>query len=173
MRNLLLGAAMSLAVVGGVAAADLPVYGKGPAWSWTGCYVGAQAGGGAMSDPWTSSRGVGALGGGQVGCNYQTGHLVFGIEGDGWASGIIAKHHEQVPTNDFSSQTSNRWDFDVALRAGIAMDRALIYGKAGAVWSRHDMSSVNTQPPPFPSTQVQSGSATLEHSAKRLNRGFP
>jgi outer membrane immunogenic protein len=83
------------------------------------------------------------LGGGQIGCNYQSDWLVLGIEGDGWWSGIKSKEHDVTfppnPVEGFS-QIRNRWDFDVAFRAGIALERSLIYGKAGVVWGRHDLS---------------------------------
>jgi outer membrane immunogenic protein len=49
----------------------------------------------------------------------------------------------------------------VALRAGIAMDRALIYGKAGAVWARHDMTSVVLNQPSGSFNSAESSSATL------------
>ena len=33
-------------------------------------------------------HGIGGLAGGQIGCNYQTGMLVLGIEGEGFWSGM-------------------------------------------------------------------------------------
>ena len=76
-----------------------------PAYNWSGCYAGANLGGGTSGtnfgstvDPGTylgagdaatvsgSSNGGanadGILGGGQVGCNMQSGTLVYGLEGD-------------------------------------------------------------------------------------------
>jgi outer membrane immunogenic protein len=90
-----------------VLAADLPV--KAPVarpYSWSGCYVGVNGGGGASGSDFTSTVGAGThfaadgsagtvgndgtgsandsnyLVGGQTGCNWQTGTFVFGLEGD-------------------------------------------------------------------------------------------
>src|SRR5215470_8978817 len=67
--------------------------------SWTGCYVGVNAGGGwaqaSLNDPigggtlGTVSRG-GLAGGGQIGCDYQAGPLVFGIQGMADVANIVA-----------------------------------------------------------------------------------
>src|SRR5580765_4065734 len=71
-----------------------------PVFTWTGCYVGAhagagvlldqgfQTGGGLTQDIVADRHGVGGLAGGQIGCNYQTGMLVLGIEGEGFWSGM-------------------------------------------------------------------------------------
>ena len=89
-------------------AADMPLKApEAPAYQWSGCYVGANLGGGASGtnfgstvDPGTylaagdaatvSSSGSGGgggnadgiLAGGQAGCNLQSGTLVYGLEGD-------------------------------------------------------------------------------------------
>ena len=73
-------------------AADLPVKAPppavmAPAPTWTGCYiggnVGATWGGGEISTNIAtvggSSNGASFAGGGQIGCDYQTGQFVFGI----------------------------------------------------------------------------------------------
>ena len=83
-----------------------------PVWSWTGCYIGANAGGawqkvdnaliaangtpayfGVTVLPEVSRNGTGDLegsgfiGGAQVGCNYQSGRVVWGVETDfNWMS---------------------------------------------------------------------------------------
>jgi outer membrane immunogenic protein len=41
----------------------------------------------------------------------------------------------------FGSTLRNRWDADVALRAGVAVDRALLYSKVGAAWGRFDLAA--------------------------------
>jgi len=112
MKRLLLGTAMSLAMVAGAAAADLPVYTKAPppappVWSWTGWYLGLNAGGAwtrshvayvqtgaypafngpvdvafadALGSP-TLNR-TGFTGGAQAGYNYHSGWAVWGLETD-------------------------------------------------------------------------------------------
>ena len=97
MKSLLVGISVAtIAFATTASAADLGIPTKtslAPAplpYSWTGCYVGIHAGGGVETDPNFDQPGVfgtGAIAGGQVGCNYQTGMLVFGIEGEGfWSS---------------------------------------------------------------------------------------
>jgi outer membrane immunogenic protein len=100
MKNSILSGAVAVsAMVGmGVAsAADLPMkampYPAAPAFSWTGCYVGVHAGAGVLNDQgyqpqqqFADRHGVGGLGGGQIGCNYQMGMLVVGVEGEGFWS---------------------------------------------------------------------------------------
>ena len=88
------------------AAADMPMKSAAaPAYQWSGCYVGANGGGGVSSSNFTttvdpgsylgatdaatvSNDGTGSannssfLGGGQAGCNWQSGTVVVGLEGD-------------------------------------------------------------------------------------------
>ncbi len=88
------------------AAADMPMKSAAaPAYQWSGCYVGANGGGGAGSSNFTTTVGPGShltpanasivsgdgtgsmsasnfLGGGEAGCNWQSGTLVYGVEGD-------------------------------------------------------------------------------------------
>jgi opacity protein-like surface antigen len=52
--------------------------------------------------------------------------------------------------------TRNRWSADAAARAGIAVDRTLVYGKAGLAAGRFEFSFSHTDP-----TEGQNGSATL------------
>src|SRR5262249_21300093 len=76
-----------------------PVYKAMPAptYIWTACYAGLHAGGGVMFDDWTFRNGGGGLAGGQLGCNYQAGRIVLGIEGEGWWSGLTDKQRLSVP----------------------------------------------------------------------------
>ena len=89
-----------------VYAADLPLKApEAPAYQWSGCYVGLNLGGGASGTNFTTTVGPGThlldpdpavvagsggggknadgpLAGGQAGCNWQSGMLVLGLEGD-------------------------------------------------------------------------------------------
>ena len=129
---------------GAASAADLTVkapYAAAPAFSWTGRYVGVHAGAGVLLDQGFDNsaadrHGVGGLAGGQIGCNYQTGMLVVGIEGEGFWSGMrLTQDQFFGPNNALSSSTTikNKWDYDIAGRFGVAIERALVYGKAGWV----------------------------------------
>ena len=129
-----------------------PIVPPAPIYNWTGCYIGAQGGGGAVSDPFVGDRlngnflhGGGGFGGGQIGCNYQSGNFVFGLEGEAW-SGLTNPDHAVETTSAFTLNfiDRNRWSADVAVRAGLAFDRALLYGKAGIAQGRFAFSVANS-----------------------------
>ena len=153
-------AAVSIVAFAQVAFAANPI--ASPAYNWTGCYLGVHAGGGVLFDAgWQwgqrDRHGSGALAGGQIGCNYQTGMLVVGIEGEGFWSGI-GNTVDQFNGNALSAtaHVKNKADYDVAARFGIAFDRALVYGKAGWVWGRFSWDFWNQN------NSTQNGSATLD-----------
>jgi len=145
MKKLLLGTAMSLAMMGGASAADMYVK-AAPAWSWTGCYVGANGGGGWGTDgAWTDAAGVvhggqnfsGGLAGGQVGCDFQSGPFVFGVAGMfDWAN-LNGSAIDPFNTA-FTASTRVKMLDTVTGRVGYAVNRALFYVDGGAAWSRTD-----------------------------------
>jgi len=153
--------------IGAASAADLAVkapYAAAPAFSWTGCYVGVHAGAGVLLDQGFDNsaadrHGVGGLAGGQIGCNYQTGMLVVGIEGEGFWSGMrVTQDQFFGPNNALSSSATikNKWDYDIAGRFGVAIERALVYGKAGWVLGGFDWNFA-----PVNGTSRDQGNATL------------
>ena len=80
------------------------------------------------------------IAGGQVGCNYQAGNWVFGIEGDAHAQrwqqsdvlfGLLAPPVGNGSVFDLSSD----WQASARGRIGYAMNRTLFYGTAGAAWT--------------------------------------
>src|SRR5262249_58618345 len=98
MTKLFLGVALVALGLGtpGVFAAERPVPARAyapppaPVYTWNGCYVGASAGtSSGSSQHFRTSDGAaitesfdltGFIGGGQLGCNWQWGAWVFGIE---------------------------------------------------------------------------------------------
>src|SRR6516165_4693717 len=107
MKKLLLTSVAFTALIAGTAtAADLsrpvdrplvPV--AAPIYTWTGCYLGAHVGAGVHHSDWTDEEfgigtGIGAVAGGQVGCNYQIRQLVVGVEGEFYWSSLEAKHDD-------------------------------------------------------------------------------
>ena len=157
MKKLLASASFIVLSSATVFAADLPMhYSKAPApymapvFNWTGCYVGVHGGAGAMRDSFTDQTGTGGLAGGQLGCNYQDGNWVFGLEGEGYWSGMKATDAHSDTTSEGVSRTTfdakNKYDFSIAARAGIAFDRTLVYGKAGWVWGKFDFLETDTSP---------------------------
>jgi len=176
MKHLLATASFLVLGSAAVLAAYLPVKYKpapimaAPVFSWTGCYVGVHGGGGVMRDNWTDENGSGGLAGGQIGCNYQDGNWVFGVEGEGWWSGHKARYSDLNSEGfGYTQTTRNKHDFSIAARAGIAFDRTLVYGKAGWVWGKFDLLYTETgrfdlvavQVPVDSFIQTSSASATL------------
>jgi outer membrane immunogenic protein len=132
-------------------------------YNWTGCYIGAHGGGGDVSDSFINFsfisnldilHGGNAFAGGQIGCNYQNGLMVVGLEAEAW-SGLTSSLHFAVPGFSEDFFTRNRWSADVAVRAGLAFDRALLYGKAGVAQGRFAFSRADD------SDDFQNGAATL------------
>ena len=77
-------------------AADIPVKyvpaAPPPIFSWTGCYIGVHVGAGWHVSDFAggnvAASGVGAVGGGQAGCNLQWRQFVIGLEGEFWGSSL-------------------------------------------------------------------------------------
>jgi outer membrane immunogenic protein len=176
--KLIISAAVAVSAIFGISpasAADLaarpmPYAAPAPVFSWTGCYVGVHGGAGVLLDQGFQAsgpadrHGVGGLAGGQIGCNYQTGMLVLGIEGEGFWSGMKATRDQFGGINGstlFSTASiKNKWDYDIAARFGLAFDRALVYGKAGWVAGGFDWNAGEVDCSFFCTTSR--GSATLD-----------
>ena len=119
----------------------------GPAFSWTGLYIGAHVGYGWSDVDWqfaaipgvsTNNSGTGGLLGGQIGYNIQIRQLVFGAEADlssAWLNGSTT-----CPDATFNCGHSFNWMASVRGRTGIAINnnRTLLYGTAGVAWADVD-----------------------------------
>ena len=130
-------AALGLVAAGAASAADLPsrkgpvaapVY-MPPAFSWTGFYLGANAGYGWGNVNANGFANVGDLdgfvGGGQVGYNYQMGQFVLGLEADLQGADLSSGNNLgalRVKTDYFGT---------VRARAGVAFDRFMPYITGG------------------------------------------
>lgn len=182
MTRLLLLASVSpgaLALIGAAGAADLPVKAPrvvaapAPAYSWTGCYVGAHLGWGwghqdpsatnshsaVVSSTTTITNHSGAHGfesngglyGGQLGCNYQfASNWVAGVEGS-----ISGADIHGTWSDPFLGAASVRtdWIASAVARLGITAwnNQALFYVKGGAAWdhNRWDLSAAAVPGPSF------------------------
>ena len=148
-------------LAGAATAADMPAKAAAaaaaPAFNWTGCYVGINGGAAASGSSFTSAvdpgshltdpadlatvsafgsgsaNDVGFLGGGQAGCNLQTGAFVVGIEGD-WdyfgSKPTFNNLNGTLTTGDTVSITQSLKTSSLATirpRLGIVSDRTLIY----------------------------------------------
>jgi outer membrane immunogenic protein len=125
-----------------------------PVFSWTGCYVGANIGGGwakkSANDVTGFVTGIpgadlgshtasGVIGGGQIGCDYQAGIWVFGVQGMFEGSGMEGSNTQ--PSGLLVTNTSIPWLATVTGRVGItAAPRVLVYAKGGGAWVRDDFS---------------------------------
>lgn len=115
-----------------------PVY-VPPPYNWTGFYVGINGGGGfghsTVSDAFgaTGFNTSGGLVGGTVGYNYQFGHAVLGIEGDGDWSNIRGSTSSGICAG-VSCEVRNDWLATVRGRLGYAYDRFLPYITGGAAF---------------------------------------
>jgi outer membrane immunogenic protein len=161
-------ATMMLALVAsGASAADMPMKAPAqPTYQWSGCYVGANLGGGASGtnfntavDPGTHLLGAdpavvagngsgghsgdGLLAGGQAGCNMQSGSLVAGLEGDfdyfhsnAWFSNNSTPLSDGATPFTISQSLTTNYLATIRPRLGIAADRNLAYVTAGVAFTR-------------------------------------
>jgi outer membrane immunogenic protein len=122
-----------------------PIYAPPPVvfvFSWTGCYVGSNAGGLWSQSDWkdavlgdfggsTAGAGQGGL---QVGCNYQVGSWVFGISADyDWTSVNNLSPNPIIPSAlRLTDQSQIKALASVTGRVGYSWGRLLTYLKAGA-----------------------------------------
>jgi outer membrane immunogenic protein len=173
-RQLLTGAAITALLIGSAAAADLPVKVPlkapvaCPSCNWNGFYAGVNVGGSIGHDrsqdsisllPLTGIAPSGAnpisnttysqspegwLGGGQVGFNWQTGHIVLGAEGDwDWArqrdnlqiNNFIASSVVVAPASyGYTDEEKIKWLATARARAGWASGYSMAYVTGGVAW---------------------------------------
>jgi len=168
--------ALFMLSAGAASAADLAArpYTKAPVpvaavYNWTGFYIGADVGYG-----WGRSTGIGAnaagllpapysldpsgvIGGGFIGGNYQINNVVLGIEADWQAadlnqSGTFANtigtmYTYRTKVSDYGS---------VRGRLGLAFDRWMVFGTAGAAWGHWETSYALSGFPPFVTASADS-----------------
>jgi outer membrane immunogenic protein len=115
-----------------------------PVVSWTGIYLGVNAGYSFGGSDWTDSvtgSSTGSFGtsgfvfGGTLGANYQAGALVFGVEADGdWADSSGFGTFTTASLCAGGCLTKNTWLATVRGRVGHALERFLVYGTGGAAF---------------------------------------
>lgn len=169
--SLLAGAALLVAAPLGIAnAADMalkapPLPLPPPVYDWTGFYLGVNGGIGEGVAPWqylflpggvpsvpptlVPAGTAGAFVGGTAGVNWQTGHLVLGLEGD-WDASDINSNGGVCPNPAFSCQTTLQSIYTARGRVGYAMDRLLFYATGGFAGARVNVQTVNNGGGPVP-----------------------
>jgi outer membrane immunogenic protein len=176
MNKILLSSVALLGLTAGVMAADLPSH-RAPApfvavvpvFTWTGFYVGANAGYGWQDSDssidvpagafgagsaggtivYDEDNGGGFSGGAQIGYNYQIGSFVVGLEADmqwadlGGSSDGTAVVPAGFPANFVPAGVAGGvdWFGTVRARAGMTFDRALIYATGGFAYGSADDSN--------------------------------
>ena len=136
----------SFALMGGALAADLsstkePMPYMPPALIWSGCYVGANVGYGWQMDRSYdpnlalnagSDTANGIVGGGQVGCDYQTGALVLGLQGSFDGASVSGSHFYLGGTPNDVLGFNTHWVATQTGRIGYAfLPQMLGYFKGG------------------------------------------
>lgn len=175
-KKILFGlAALAISTITSAMAADMaPAYKAAPvapAFSWTGCYVGGNGGGGRGLNDWqrlpqidltfNSVHNSGWLAGVQAGCDYQVGSLVVGIEGQyDWANmkdttgtidpSILIAYYFTSKLNRIGTLTG---------RVGYAFDRILLYAKGGAAFAHFNHQLLATDA--ASSTNIYNGSQNI------------
>jgi outer membrane immunogenic protein len=171
VKGFLLAGAAGIAAVPAAQAADLsvkaPVMAQ-PVASWTGFYIGVNAGAAFYShsdtyaysnflDPiLNTATTTGFIGGGQIGYNFQSGSFVYGVEGD--FSGLSAKVTTHgIPNSTYTGQAS--WLATARGRVGLVVGDTLTYVTAGAAFTH-----VNSQITPPSNDPI----ATYSDSSTRV-----
>jgi outer membrane immunogenic protein len=161
MKKLFLAITVLALTAGSALAADLPatVYTKTPPPAaalpnWTGCYIGGNIGGGWSKTEQTrvglidgtvipaqdygSATRSKFIGGGQVGCDYQFGAWVVGLQGM-FDFGTITNSHFFPPFPTFLSTDSMKNIYTATARVGyLFAPQVLGYVKGGAAWTTAD-----------------------------------
>jgi outer membrane immunogenic protein len=129
-----------------------------PPFSWTSCYIGVDGGGkwanwtgdgviatGVAGFPFaatvvSNNNGGGGMFGGQLGCQWQSGAFVFGLEGD--IDGVNLKRSFVAGPGAFAPFLpgdtlvfKNDWQASIRGRLGYAWDRWLIYATGGVAFA--------------------------------------
>jgi len=183
MRLTVPGSFAIVAIAAGSAgAADLRVVPKAPplvaapAYSWTGFYIGGNAGYSVAADPSTYALGnvgatpfdlesfkiapAGALAGVQAGYNWQVSNWVLGLEADfqgtGQKDSVCVNLCVFGPGGNFAGTVDAKvpWFGTVRGRLGVAAGRTLFYATGGLAYGRVDttISETNTFPGFVPGT---------------------
>jgi outer membrane immunogenic protein len=166
-RNLLASTALTTSttlITGAALAANLPLKAPPPPaaipFSWTGCYVGLNAGGTSINVDHSlavptigtfdsGGRSGGFIGGGQVGCNWQFDpKWVVGLEGD--INYLRAKRSQNFAFSAPGGSdedtvaplgTRVRWLSTVRVSFGYAWERSLLYATGGLAIGRVESST--------------------------------
>ncbi len=152
---------LSVAFFGAAVAVNSPALAASPVYSWSGCYVGLNAGyGWGRTSVDGNATGLGTLGlptqfstelnhggfagGGQVGCNWQNSNGVLGLETDFQGSNQRSNRSFSMPFNIFEGpsgivgqnvEARLQWFGTARARAGVlVVPTILLYGTGGLAY---------------------------------------
>ena len=184
-------AALAVALAAPAVAADLPARAPAPApvyaapiFTWTGFYVGAQAGygwgrgttvdvDGYNGPPNVSHKPKGWTGGLYAGYNYQLSSIVLGAELEAGYLGLKGAGQYgpyvgvRLPT-DSRASTKAGWYGAVTGRVGLALNNWLLYAKGGYAWTGVKSSFIDSDPA---GTTLASGTSTGSRNGWLLGGG--
>jgi outer membrane immunogenic protein len=146
------------------------------AYNWTGCYLGANVGGGWVhtrqdfAPPFagllSDSQGSGVIGGAQVGCDYQFDRFVIGAQGQ-FDFGRIDSSAVVPVAPTFTSAAQTKQMFTATARVGyLVAPSVLAYVKGGGAWAKTDLTVTGSVPVTF-----LSESATVNRSGWTVGGG--
>ncbi|WP_210488882.1 outer membrane protein [Microvirga antarctica] len=155
MKKILLSTVALLALSVTASAADLPsrrrapmVDAAVPMFTWTGFYVGVNAGYGwandnnSYIDPVFGNVGNnndgGFVGGGQIGYNYQMGQFVIGLETDIQYADLGNNNSRYIGEANFGRGSDNEFFGTTRARVGVAFDRFMVYATGGIAYADSD-----------------------------------
>jgi outer membrane immunogenic protein len=177
-------------------AADLPVKARpmvpvaASYYNWTGCYLGGYVGGAAGArdvqardlngyngpDAWNYKLDSTVIGGGTLGCNYQTGQFVFGIEGEGGYMKLRGSALDPLspflPLDTLASTKVGDWYGMITGRAGVAFDRTLFYAKGGVAFVNTQTSVIDSTLQPVIGNTITATSANQTRAAWTAGGGI-
>jgi len=200
IRGLAVSALLIAVPLSSASAADMPLKAPppppAPVYSWTGFYIGGNAGGawerqsnslsvdnqvllpgggffagavvaGVNASGTQNLNSAGFTGGGQIGYNYQSGNVVWGVELDfeslrqnANAGGGFTYITTGTPYT-LTLNSSTNWLFTARPRVGWAIDRSLLYVTGGVAATKRNVTQFFFDPAGFPETatfsKVQAG----------------
>jgi outer membrane immunogenic protein len=185
-----LASPVALASIANSADLSVKAAAAGP-YNWGGCYVGANAGGAASGSDFTTVIGTGThlapadialveeggngsangsnfLGGGQVGCNWQSDTIVYGLEGDfdyfrsnpQFINGT-AVLSDGATSFTVSQMLTTNYLATLRPRLGVAADRNLFYITGGAAFTNASYTQTYVDAAVPPGNGVATGSKSL------------
>ena len=162
MGSLGLGAAQAADIARPAPPAPAPI----AIFTWTGCYIGGHVGFGWGDKTWRDpafsnvefahTKPDGALGGGQIGCDYQTGQWVFGIEGQASWADLSASAFDTLSVDTTATSKIDALG-TITGRIGYTWDRSLLYVKGGAAWARDKYSGFDSLGPVYSASETRWG----------------